>query len=65
MVLGGGCQGFCDSSNKALVIKSMTFGGGGIKKCPKLCDVINGQPLKTSKHQGTIEMQIHSSLRPG
>ena len=30
-VLGGGDQGFCDNSTRALVIKRMTMGGGGSK----------------------------------
>ena len=46
MVLGGrGYQGFCDDSTKALVLKSVTMGGGGVKNYQKLCDVIYGQPL--------------------
>ena len=30
---GGGGQGSCDNSTKALVIKCMTMGGGGVKNC--------------------------------
>jgi hypothetical protein len=35
-----GDQGFCDNSNNASVIESVTMGEGGIKKFPKLRDVI-------------------------
>ncbi len=34
-VLGGGSHGFCDKSTKASVIKSVTMGGRGVKKCSK------------------------------
>ena len=33
-------------STKALVIKRVTMGGGGVKNCPKLRDVIYGRPLR-------------------
>ena len=42
-VLGGrGYQGFCDNSTKAIVLKRVTMGGGGVKNYPKLRDVIYG-----------------------
>ena len=44
MVLRGGSRGFCDKSIKALVIKRVSMGGGGVKICPKLRDVIYGRP---------------------
>ena len=45
-VLGGrGYQGFCDDSTKALVLKSVTMGGGGVKNYQKLRDVIYGRTL--------------------
>jgi hypothetical protein len=50
-------QGFCDNSTKASLIKSVTKGGGGVKKCPKLRNVIYGRPLYTSKmtiHWGQV-----------
>ena len=43
--LKGAGQGFCDNNKKALVIKSVTMGGGDVQNCPKLCDVIYGLPL--------------------
>ncbi len=44
--LGGrGYQGFCDSSIKALLLKSVTTGGGGVINYQKLRDVIYGRPL--------------------
>ncbi len=42
-------QGFCDSSTKALVIKSVTM-GEGVKNCPKLRDVIYGRPFCHNKN---------------
>ena len=36
---GGMGQGFCDISNKALVIISVIKGEGGVKYCPQLRDV--------------------------
>jgi hypothetical protein len=44
---GRGYQGFCDNSTKALLIKSMTMGRGGVKNYQKLRDVIYGRPLLT------------------
>jgi hypothetical protein len=44
-VLGGGGQGFCDKSTKALVIENFTRGRGGVEKCSKLRDVRYGRPL--------------------
>jgi hypothetical protein len=45
-----GYQGFCDNSTKALLIKSVTMGGGGVKNYQKLRDVIyerpHGRPVK-------------------
>jgi hypothetical protein len=44
--LGGkGYQGFCDDSTKALVIKSVTMVGRGVKNNQKLRDVIYGRPF--------------------
>ncbi len=41
--LGGrGYQGFCDNSNKALLLNSVTMGGGGVENHRKLRDVIYG-----------------------
>ena len=43
MTLGGGVreyQGFCDNSTKAIVLKGVTMGGGGVKNNPKFRDVI-------------------------
>jgi hypothetical protein len=49
-VLGGrGYQGFCDDSTKALVLKSVTIGGGGVKNYQKIRDVIYGRPLRTAR----------------
>ncbi len=48
--LGGrGCQGFCDNITNALVMKSVTMGGGGVKNNSNLHDVIYGWPLKRSR----------------
>jgi hypothetical protein len=33
---GEGYQGFCDDSNKVLLLKSVTIRGGGIKKRSKI-----------------------------
>ncbi len=44
---GGGCQGCCDNSTKALVVKRVTMGrGGGSKNVQNLSDVIYGRPDK-------------------
>jgi hypothetical protein len=40
-----GYQGFCDNSNKALLLKSVTMGGGGVENHRKLRDVIYGRPI--------------------
>ncbi len=38
MAIGGrGYQGFCDNSIKALLLKSVTTGGRGVKKLSKNC----------------------------
>jgi hypothetical protein len=37
-------QEFCDNSIKDSEIKSVTIGGEGVKKCPKLRGVIYGLP---------------------
>jgi hypothetical protein len=42
---GRGYQGFCDKSIEAFVLKSVTMGGGGVKKYQKLRDVIYGRSL--------------------
>jgi hypothetical protein len=44
-----GGQVFCDNSTKASVIKSVTMGKGGLKKFPKLRDVIYGRPQSGRK----------------
>jgi hypothetical protein len=50
--LGGrGYQGFCDDSTKALVMKSVTMGEGGVKNDLILRDVIYGRPLYPSHTQ--------------
>jgi hypothetical protein len=52
--LGGrGYQGFCDNSTKALVIKSVAMGGGGVKNKNTLRDVIYITPLRCLKHKMT------------
>ena len=47
--IGGGSRGIKDfvttASSKAFVLKRLTMGGGGVKKYPKLHDVIYGWPL--------------------
>jgi hypothetical protein len=43
----GAGERFCDESTRALVIKSVTTGGGGIKNVQNLLDVIYGRPLLT------------------
>ncbi len=45
---GRGYQWFCDDITKALVMKSVTMGGGGVKKYQILRDVIYGRPLNIS-----------------
>ena len=58
MVLGGrGGQGFCGGSSKALVIKSVSMGGWGIKLCPKLRDIIYGRPICISHNEWHVEQQ--------
>ncbi len=44
-LVGGGIKVFCDDITKALVIKSMTIGGGCVKNNQIVCDVIYGRPL--------------------
>jgi hypothetical protein len=46
-LVGRGCQGFCDNSTSALVMKSLTMGGGGVKN-PNLRDVIYGSLIRTT-----------------
>ena len=46
---GRGYQGFCDDSAKALVLKSVTMGGGGVKNYRKMRDVLYGRPLSEDK----------------
>ncbi len=46
---GEGYLGFCDNSTKALLLKRVTIGKGGVKSYQKLCDVIHGQPLISIK----------------
>ncbi len=43
--LGGGVSSLCDDNNKAFVQKSLTMGGGGVKKYQILRDAIYGRPL--------------------
>ena len=43
-----------DESTNALVIERVTMGGGGVKSCPILRDVIYGRPLKEIIHYLTI-----------
>ena len=43
--MGGGGQGARNNCTKALAIKSVTMGGGGLKNCFNLRDVIYGRPL--------------------
>lgn len=43
---GWGYQGYCDNSIEALVLRSVTIGGGGVKKYQKHRDVIYVRPLK-------------------
>ena len=38
-------QGCCDDTTKALLLECVTVKVGGVKNCPKLRDVIYGQPL--------------------
>jgi hypothetical protein len=40
---GRGYQGFCDNSTNALLLNSLTMGGGGVKNYQKLRDVIYGR----------------------
>ncbi len=51
---GSGYQGFCDDSNKFLLLKSVTLGGKGIKKDPKLRDAFHGWPLIKSLCDVTV-----------
>jgi len=46
MPQGEGSHRFCyDSTEWSLSAKKLDSGGGGVKNCPKLCDVIFGSPL--------------------
>jgi hypothetical protein len=48
--LGGrGYQGFCNNSTKALLIKTVMMGGGGVKNYQKLRDVIFERPQCVKK----------------
>jgi hypothetical protein len=42
---GEGYQAFCNNSIKALLLKIVKMGGGGVKNYQKLRDVIYGRPL--------------------
>ncbi len=50
--------GFCEDSTKALVIKSVTKGGGGVKNYQILREVIYGRP-----HQSLIFLQMDNAAR--
>ena len=63
-VLGGGGQGFCDNSSKSLVIKRVTIGGGGVRNCPKLRDVIYGRPLRVPKRDFSTGVVHNDVMRP-
>ena len=54
----GGGQGFCDDITKAIVIKRVTVGEGGSKKCPKLRDVIYGRPLMVKTYTPFLRHKI-------
>jgi hypothetical protein len=57
--LGGrGYKGFCDESTKALVIKCVTMGGGGVKNDQILRDVIYGRPQRCFLKQISIEFDV-------
>ena len=45
-----------DDSSKALVIKSVTMGGGGVKNYPELRDVIYGQPFRPFLHSISLSL---------
>jgi hypothetical protein len=42
---GRGCQGFCDNSTKALVMKKRDNWGGGVNNTSNMRDVIYGWTL--------------------
>jgi hypothetical protein len=45
---GRGYQGFYDNSTCALLLKSVTMGGGKVKNYQKLRDTIYGRPLSST-----------------
>ena len=63
-VLGGGDQWICDDVTKALLLNSVNM-GEGIKRCPKLRDVIYRQPLNgmKSKYFFLLLSQVDCSFR--
>ena len=52
-------RGFCDDSTKALVIKSVTMGGDGVKNYQTLRDIVYGWPLRRETMSGkALEREI-------
>ncbi len=65
--MGSGYQGFCDNSTKALLLKSVKMGGGGVKSYQKLCDVIYGQPPRAGSiycRQISAKKNVPYTLHP-
>ena len=52
-----GYQGFCNNSTKALVLKGVTMGGGGVKNYPKSRNVIYGWPLSCHLIMYNVEVK--------
>ncbi len=54
-----GYQGFCDDSNKALLIKSVPMGGGVVKYYQILFDDIYGRPQSDPINRRTLVELVH------
>jgi hypothetical protein len=50
---GGGIKDFVTLVLKALLLKCVTMGGGGVKNCQKFRDVIDGRPLINNNNKQT------------
>ena len=51
---GEGGKAKCDTSTQGLRHKGVTEGGGGVKNCPNLHDVIYECPLCCAGHFGPV-----------
>ena len=61
MVIGGGGQEFCDGNTKALAIKSMTMGGGGLEIVKNCVTSFMHDPLLGITGEHSMRLWLQSS----